>query len=144
MADMLKVCSICNEEKQTLEFYKSKNTPDGFFTYCKKCQIAKSTVNRKRRDYEVAYAKNFAQDLNVTHDKVVDLVKHVIRDLSDELTELVKYIDLKPAMKRALISEIESTCLIKSGSYVEQLKNVTFIDNEPDESERVADQRYGV
>jgi len=127
---MSKVCSICGQEKPIEQFYQSKNTCDGKSTYCKKCQIAKATISRKKRAYEAAYIESFAADVKVTHEKVADLVKHIIRDLSDEMSDLIKYVELKPAMKRALISEIESTCLIKSSQYVDQLSNISF-SNEP-------------
>ena len=53
----MKVCSKCNEDKLSSEFYKNnKNGKDGLSSYCKECQKANKKEHYKNNKEK--YAKN--------------------------------------------------------------------------------------
>jgi len=45
----MKVCNICNEEKNLNDFYANKLFKDGYFKYCKNCHKIKSTIKQKNK-----------------------------------------------------------------------------------------------
>lgn len=64
MSDKSKTCSLCREEKNLLDFFRSSKNKDGLQAYCKSC-CKKSKQNsgwkkepRKRREYANKYRAN--------------------------------------------------------------------------------------
>lgn len=58
---MVKLCSNCSKEKEVINYYKSKHTKDGLYSYCKECARLKRRSSRSfnpERAREVRYAWN--------------------------------------------------------------------------------------
>lgn len=52
----MKICYLCKEKKEDLEFYKDSHKKDGLKSSCKTCSIILSESYKKRKGRE--YAKN--------------------------------------------------------------------------------------
>lgn len=69
----MKVCSCCQQEKDTSEFHKDKTSKDGLAYHCKVCAIQRSRQNyqdnkkRKAENHKVYYTEN--------KDRIVEKVK---------------------------------------------------------------------
>jgi hypothetical protein len=58
-----KSCVRCKEEKEIAEFYKNKNTKDGFQSYCKKCEYIINKENKKKYQQKSEVKKQMAQSM---------------------------------------------------------------------------------
>lgn len=56
----MKICTKCGEEKEITEYYKSKNTKDGYAYWCKVCQGLKGVKPRIGPKYCVGCGKKIA------------------------------------------------------------------------------------
>lgn len=62
----MKRCSTCNELKFLTDFYKFKESPDGYRKRCKPCWI-KVVVNTRDRDKKRARDKVYAANRRITN-----------------------------------------------------------------------------
>ena len=49
---MTKQCQMCNKTKPVSEFYKSQQTKDGYYSYCRPCKVE---CNRKSNDKMLSF-----------------------------------------------------------------------------------------
>lgn len=63
-----KRCPICGKRKATSEFYRDKNRLDGFWVYCKSCEI-----KRRRKQYVIhsEQQKEYARNQRAVHPKQI-------------------------------------------------------------------------
>ena len=55
---MFKICTVCNIEREIMEFYKKSSSKDGYRTNCKYCCME---YNKQRKDRQREYNKNYIQ-----------------------------------------------------------------------------------
>jgi len=63
----MKICSKCEIEKPLNEFYRNKNTPDGYKYHCKLCLKVKEKLQnanwyQNNIEYRVEYSKKYRDD----------------------------------------------------------------------------------
>lgn len=59
----MKVCRVCNQEKELTEFYKDKYTPDGLTRSCKECNKSNSkTYKDAHKEQEAARMQKYQQE----------------------------------------------------------------------------------
>ena len=127
---MEKQCTKCKEIKNISEFYKNKNTKDGFSYVCKICSknsLNNWKVNNKEKVYEyhkkyfennkpnfVRYSMKYAQ----THKDIV-----AKKDKKFSLTDKGKLNDLKKLLKIAKKEKTKQKLLLKIAELQEKINN---------------------
>ena len=79
-----KICSQCHEEKPIDEFYKNKNTKDGYHGQCKSCMNA-NNLEYVRTHREIA--RKIENNYNHQHPEKYDKIKHRARLRKYKITD---------------------------------------------------------
>lgn len=98
----MKICSTCGVEKSLVEFYKRKDSKDGYLNKCKSChkeykrnyyQENKEVINKKCREYNKGYYEKNKEEINrrsrqeYKNEEVYNKKKQYRRDNKESIRE---------------------------------------------------------
>lgn len=120
MKILKKVCTCCKQEKLLKEFYKNKNTDDGYVYHCKDC-YKKKPVQGGKKFFKQADKKIIVQNPSLKYDNTIlkylqENGKSSINDMNLQ-KEVNAYISLIRLRKNKLIQYDNGQYIItESGS----------------------------